>query len=160
MKNLIFIILFLSQIIIDQEWKLQESVPFKADRFVGVDSYKYLYWIKDNVLYKQEGESTYSFNNKLLGSIQSVDITNPFTVLVFYYQAQVVVVLDNKLNEIVRVDFSEMSDIMQVATIGNTGSKRLWIGNTTSQRLELFDYMNLNKDTISSSFYGDILEQE
>src|SRR5690625_7722664 len=94
MKNLIFIILLLSQITIAQEWKLQESVPLKADSFVGVDSYKYLYWIKDNVLYKQEGESTYSFNNKLLGSIQSVDITNPFTVLVFYYQAQVVVVLD------------------------------------------------------------------
>src|SRR5690625_6744754 len=71
MKNLIFIILLLSQITIAQEWKLQESVPLKADSFVGVDSYKYLYWIKDNVLYKQEGESTYSFNNKLLGSIQS-----------------------------------------------------------------------------------------
>ena len=159
MKNLIFIILFLSQITIAQEWKLQESVPFKADRFVGVDSYKYLYWIKDNVLYKQEGESTYSFNNKLLGSIQSVDITNPFTVLVFYYQAQVVVVLDNKLNEIERVDFSEMSDFMQVATVGNAGSKRLWIGNTASQRLELFDYRNMSQEALSSSFSGDILEQ-
>ena len=159
MRNLLFIILFLSQITTAQEWRLQESVPLRADTFVGVDSYKYLYWVKDNVLYKRDGKSTHSFNNKLLGNIRSVDITNPFTVLVFYYQAQVVVVLDNKLNEIERVDFSEMSDFMQVATVGNAGSKRLWIGNTASQRLELFDYKSISQEALSSSFSGDILEQ-
>ena len=159
MRSLIFIILFLSQITTAQEWKLEESVPLKADSFVGVDSYKNLYWVKNNVLYKQEEKKTYSFNNNLLGNIQSVDITNPFTVLVFYYQAQVVIVLDNKLNEIERVDFSKISEFMQVATVGNAGNRRLWIGNTATQRLELLDYRNMSQEAISSSFSGDILEQ-
>lgn len=159
MRNLLFIILVLSQVAIAQEWRLQESVPLKADSFVGVDSYNYLYWVKDNVLYKREGNNTYSFNNKLQGNIQSVDITNPFTVLVFYYQTQVVIVLDNKLNEIERVEFSNMPEFMQVATVGNAGSRRLWIGNTAMQRIELLDYRSMNVEALSSSFSGHILDQ-
>lgn len=159
MKNLLYIILFISQFTAAQEWRLEKSMPLIADSFVGIDSYNYLYWIKDNVLHKKEGKNAYSFSNNLLGNIQSVDLTNPLTILVFYYQSQTVIILDNKLNEIERVVFSQMPEFMQVATVGNAGSRQLWIGNTATQRLELLDYRSKNQEAISAIFNGDILEQ-
>lgn len=159
MKHILFILLFISQFAIAQNWQLQQSVPLDADNFIGVDSYDYIYWVKDNMLYKQEGNKIYTFNDTLLGSIQSVDLTNPLTVLVFYYQSQTVVVLDNKFNEIERVLFSQLPEFMDVETVGNAGSRRLWIGNTATQRLELLDYKNKNLQAISQSFVGEILEQ-
>lgn len=159
MKNLLLVLLFISQLVTAQNWVLQGSVPLKADSFVGVDSYNYVYWLEDNVLHKQEGKKAYSFSDNLLGRIQSVDITNPLTVLVFYYQSQTLVVLDNNLNEVERVAFSKMPEFMEVATVGNAGSRRLWIGNSATQRLELLDYRNKSFEAVSSSFSGDILEQ-
>lgn len=159
MKYILFTILFISQFAIAQKWQLQQSVPLEADNFIGVDSYSYTYWVMDNVLHKQERDIKYTFSDKLLGSIQSVDLTNPLSVLVFYYQSQTVVVLDNKFNEIDRVLFSQYPEFMEVETIGNAGSRRLWIGNTASQRLELLDYRSKNLEAISQSFTGEILEQ-
>ena len=159
MKNLFYIILFISQFTTAQEWRLQKSTPLIADSFMGIDSYNYLYWVQDNVLHKKEGKNAYSFSNNLLGNIQSVDITNPLTVLVFYYQSQTVIILDNKLNEIERVVFSQMPEFMQVTTVGNAGSRQLWIGNTATQRLELLDYRSKSQEAISAIFNGDILEQ-
>lgn len=159
MRRLLFLILFISQFAFSQDWYLQDSTPLNADEFVGVDSYNYTYWVKERVLYKQlEGES-FSFSDHQLGAIRFVDITNPLTVLVFYYDAQTVVVLDNKLNEIERVVFSRMPEYMEVATIGNAGNRRLWIGNTSTQRLELLDYRNKSQEAISQTFSGEILEQ-
>lgn len=159
MKNLLLILLFISQFATAQNWKLQGSLPLEADNFVGVDSYNYMYWLEDNVLHKNEGKKAYSFSDNLLGRIQSVDITNPLTVLVFYYQSQTVVVLDNNLNEVERVAFSKMPEFMEVATVGNAGSRRLWIGNSATQRLELLDYRNKSLEAVSPIFTGDILEQ-
>lgn len=159
MKYIFFTILFISQFATAQNWQLHHSVPLKADNFVGVDSYDYIYWMKDNVLHKQGEKKAYTFSNKLLGSIQSVDITNPLSVLVFYHQSQTVVVLDNKFNEIDKVQFSQLPEFMEVETVGNAGSKRFWIGNTASQRLELLDYRSENLQAISQTFSGEILEQ-
>src|SRR5699024_597183 len=104
------------QFAFSQDWYLQDSTPLNADEFVGVDSYNYTYWVKERILYKQlEGES-FSFSDHQLGAIRFVDITSPLTVLVFYYDAQTVVVLDNKLNEIERVVFSRMPEYMEVTT--------------------------------------------
>lgn len=159
MKNLLLILLFISQFATAQNWKLQGSLPLEADNFVGVDSYNYMYWVENNVLHKKLGKQTHSFSDNLLGRIQSVDLTNPLTVLVFYHQSQTVVVLDNNLNEVERVAFSRMPEFMEVTTVGNAGSRRLWIGNSATQRLELLDYRSKNQEAISAIFNGDILEQ-
>lgn len=159
MKNLLLILLFISQFATAQNWKLQGSLPLEADNFVGVDSYNYMYWVEDNVLHKKLGKQTHSFSDNLLGRIQSVDLTNPLTVLVFYHQSQTVVVLDNNLNEVERVAFSRMPEFMEVTTVGNAGSRRLWIGNSATQRLEILDYKNMTLEAVSPIFTGDILEQ-
>lgn len=159
MKSLLLILLFIAQFVNGQNWHLKQSIPLEADSFIGVDFYDYIYWMKNNVLYKQEGDKSYSFSDKLLGNIQSVDLTNPLTLLVFYYQSQTMVVLDNNFNEIDRVLFSSFPEFMEVETIGNAGSRKLWIGNTASQRLELLDYKNKNLEALSQSFSGEILDQ-
>lgn len=159
MKNIFYLFIFLPIVVFAQEWQLQKTIPLKADRFIGVDSYQHIYWIKGREVYKQLGEEVYSFSDTKLGGIHSVDITNPLTVLVFYYSSQTLVVLDNKFNEIDRIVFSKMPEFMDVMSVGNAGSRQLWIGNTATQRLEVFNYRNKHLEASSPIFSGEILQQ-
>lgn len=158
--NYIFLLITLfSQLAVAQDWQLESSKALNADTFIGVDTYDYTYWVKENTLHKQSGKESFTFRDNQLGAIHSVDITNPLSLLVFYYQSQTLVILDNKLNEMERIVFSRMPDFMEVSSVGNAGNNRLWIGNTSSQRLELLDYRRKSKEAISSFFSGEIIEQ-
>lgn len=157
MKYLLFILLFSTQFAFSQDWELKTSIPLEADRFIGVDKYKYRYWIKDNVLKKQVNGVVFNFSDRRLGKIQSVDIINPLSVYVFYQEAQTLVILDNKFNEVDRVVFSDIADFMEVLRIGNAGNRRLWVVNAATQRLEVLDYRSKRVSATSQSFVGDAI---
>jgi len=54
--------------------------------FINVDSQGNLYIVMDSYLYKYSltGEFQYSFTNFLLGTITSVDVSNPSKIMLFY----------------------------------------------------------------------------
>jgi len=130
-----------------------------ADRFVGIDSYNSTYVIKDMALNKKGNGQNYVFNDFQLGNITSVDIINPLKIVVFYEDVNTVLLLDNQLNEIERVNFSNLPEFINVSAATNASNNRLWIFNTDSQQLELFDYKNSRKTTVSQPFSGNLIQQ-
>ncbi len=155
---------FLSLILIatisfGQTVSLQKSTTVKADRFVGVDNYKNTYFIKDQVLHKTGEEGNFIFNDFQLGRINSVDIINPLKVVVFFQDTNTVVLLDNKLNEIQRINFNTLPQFMNVSTATNAGSNRLWVFNVGTQQLELFNYRSVVQTTVSQPIKGKLLSQ-
>lgn len=122
------------------ELSLENSTNLKTERFVGVDSYNSIYTIKGRTLFKTTANNTIEYAALSLGSIYDVDLINPLKITVFYKESNTVVILDNTLNEITRVNFSSLENPKNVSHATTAGDRRLWIFNSDFQQIELFDY--------------------
>ena len=80
-------------------------------------------------------------------------------VVVFYSEVSTIVFLDNRLNEIERINFNNLPFFLNGSAVTNAGNNRLWVFNIDSQQLELFDYRT-NRETIFSQPYeGELISQ-
>jgi len=122
--------------------KLQ-SLPLEVDQFIGVDNFKNTYFVKGTTLHKTGTRSDHQFTALQLGKVTSVDILNPLKITVFYESANTVVILDNTLTEITRVNFSTLENFRNINRATTASDRRIWIFNTDLQQLEIFDYSNL-----------------
>lgn len=129
------------------------SYSLKADAFYGKDDFKSMYYSIGDVLYKK-GEINVEFYDISLGSITTVDITNPLQVVVFYRDTQTVIFLDNRFNETLRIALSEIKPYRFIEHVKLAGERRLWLINQDEKLLELYDYANdriVFKSTIINS---------
>ncbi len=156
MRALLLMVLFISSISFSQELKSEGTFKLEVDKFIGVDSYQNTYFIKDQVLHKEGPLGEFVFHNYQFGPITSVDIINPLKVLVFYQEVNTALFLDNRLNEIERINFNELPEFLNISAAGNAGNNLIWIFNIDSQQLELYDYRNQRKTIVSQPFDGEI----
>ena len=148
MKKLLFIFFFFivfiknasSQDIIPMAL---DSVSIKADKFFGFDGYKNYYFIKDNVVIKKSSTGTMQFQDLSLGEVTKVDI-----LIVFYENFNTIVVLDNQMNEVDRINLSERSSSIVITAVGVADQDKLWLFNSVDQKLALYD--------LKSKFYQEI----
>jgi len=119
---------------------LVSSKEFKTETFVGLDSFDSVYHIENNTLYKLNELSNVNYSNLQLGKIIDVNIFNTLKILVFYKNFNTVIVLDNRLAEIFKIDFNSLSPFKNVSHISAGFDNTLWLFNTEKQQLELFDY--------------------
>lgn len=69
---------------------------------VEVDRFGNIYLIKDNVVAKYDADMNFlcAYDNYPAGSMSSLDVSNPFKVIVFYSEFNKLMYLDNKLSEL------------------------------------------------------------
>ena len=149
MKYFVLIIVLCIQTAIGQGYNKTTQTPLSASQFIGYDSYDNFYTITDQVLSKENATQGYKFTDFQLGNITSVDIINPFNVVVFYAQTNTVILLDNKLSLIEQINFNLLEDIANISSVSNAGGNKLWLFNADSQQLELYNYRNNTKNSIS-----------
>lgn len=159
MKYYFLLLLLCFQFGIAQSLTLESKVPFVADKFIGLDNYKNTYFIKDRVINKQGKEGNFKFNDLQLGRITSVDIINPLKVVAFFQDTNTVVLLDNKLSEIERINFNNLPQFLNVSTASNAGSNSLWLFNVDTQQLELYNYGSKLQTVVSQPFGGKLISQ-
>ena len=126
----------------------KEFVALNATEFIGFDSFKNYFYIKDNVIYKKTDVELLQYQNLALGKITKVDILNPLKVIVFYEEFNSVIILDNFLNEIQKIEFSNLETPVVTSAMGISGQNKLWLFNTLNQQIGLYDlttnqYQNL-----------------
>lgn len=158
MKHLFFLFFF-TQLVLGQEFTAVTKTPLVASSFIGIDSYQNSYFVKDRVLHKEGPDGSFVFNDLQLGNITSADIINPLKIVLFYEDTNTVVLLDNKLNAIERINFNTLPEFINVSTATNAGNNRLWIFNIDTQQLELYNYRDQRKVTVSQPFAGKLLAQ-
>lgn len=117
-----------------------EEFPLEAERFLGIDDYNSLYYVKGNTLFKKDDRQLYQFAALQLGPIAEVDLINPLKITLFYKDANTVLILDNTLSEIKRLSFTNIENFRNVSHTTTANDRRFWIFNTDTQRLEVFDY--------------------
>lgn len=138
--------------------KLISQRPISTEKFIGVDEYGNTYIQTKNVFYKLEKDKKYQFTDLQLGKLTAVDIINPLRITLFYRDMNTVVVVDNRLNEITRINFNTLANFRTVLFARTAKNNSLWIFNTDLQQLELFDYQNQKVTSHSPPFSEEITD--
>ena len=149
MKRIAFILLLCLQSAASQSYVKTNQSPLSVSQFIGYDSYDSMYTITDMVLRKENTSGEFLFTDFQLGNITSVDIINPFNVVVFYADTNTAILLDNKLSLIEQINFNLLADVANISSVSNAGGNKLWLFNADSQQLELYNYRNNTKNIIS-----------
>ncbi|TDW49751.1 hypothetical protein EV144_102174 [Flavobacterium sp. 270] len=125
-------------------------IAIDADEFLGYDSFGYSYQIKNNVFSKMKGNESWEYKNISLGRIAKVDLQNPLKIVLFYEDFNTVILLDNQLNKITEINFSQNNIPIVVTFIGMSAQNQLWIYNALNQQIGLFDYLKNEYKTVST----------
>ena len=135
----------------------QTSFEFiEADEYVGTDAFGYKYFIKNAVLFKIKKEENFQYKNIALGKISRVDIQNSLKIILFYENFNTVIILDNQLNEIEKISFSENSKNIIANAAGISTFNCLWVFNSLNQQIGLYDYLKKDYKIITVPITGDI----
>lgn len=165
MKNLL-LLLFISHFscLIAQDQKIQATTisvqKTDADFLVGWDGLENSYYIKNNVFYKKHKTEIWEYKNPSLGTISKIDIQNPLKIVLFYGDFNTIVTLDNQLNETQKINFSECEIPILVKATGISSQNKLWIYNSLSQKIGLFDYLKKTYETITPPIKGNLKHYE
>lgn len=122
----------------------QSDTQLACDIFLGFDNQKSIYSLKNNILTKNSDGITYQYNNLSLGKITNVDFQNPLQIVIFYKNFNTVVLLDNQLNEIKKIDFNLKSTPINLEAVALSSQNQIWIYDSISSKIGLY---NVNTDT-------------
>ncbi len=114
-----------------------------ADKFISKDNFNSTYIIKDNSLIKITALDTLRYSNFQLGNNLEVNTFNPLKINLFYSNFNTVIILDNRLAEIAKVDFNTIPEYKNISHITTGFDNTIWVFNQDFQQLELFDFKTL-----------------
>ena len=109
-------------------FKVIDSIP-KEIRWMETDAMQNLYLVEDEhsiLKYSADAQLLYRFNVNDLGSITSINVQNPFYILVYYSDYNTLIVLDRTLSEVRRQDLTDLG-IEQIQVIGMASDNNIWI---------------------------------
>lgn len=143
MKHLLYFFLLVSYSIVSQE-RIEtifiKDSDFKDEKLIAIDNFETIYFSNKNTLHKKDATKTITYNNLQLGYLESTNTFNPLKINLFYKDFNSVIILDNRLSEIFKIDFNTISEYKNVSHISTGHDNTIWIFNQDTQQLELFDY--------------------
>jgi hypothetical protein len=92
-------------------------------------------FITDNQL----GKNQFSYYDSSLGAPASIDVSDPFAILLFYPEYGTVVVLDRTLSEVSRIDSFSLENIRQPEALARASNRGIWVFDSWDYRLKLLD---------------------
>ncbi len=118
-----------------------KKTKLNIETLVGIDNFETSYYINNNELIKTEKDIVlYTYSNIQLGKITSVNIFNPLKINLFYKDFNTVVILDNRLTEIIRIDFNRLQPFRNITHISIRNDNTIWLFNQNTQELENYNY--------------------
>lgn len=143
MKHFLYFIFFLAFFGFSQEnteTNQMESTDIELDSLITIDDFGTIYYTKKDVFFKKMPKQALAYNNLQLGQLYSADAFNSLKINLFYKDFNTVVILDNRLAEIFKIDFNTVSPYKNVSHVSAGFDNSIWIFNQDLQKLELFDY--------------------
>ncbi|GAA4240376.1 hypothetical protein [Winogradskyella damuponensis] len=120
---------------------LKDSIKIETKAIFGIDNFGTLYYTTENNSFnKKTKDTTITYANFQLGEITSANTFNPLKISLFYKDFNTVIILDNRLAEISKVDFNTIHPYKSASFVSSGFDNSLWIFNQDYQYLELYDY--------------------
>ncbi|KAB1067901.1 hypothetical protein F6U93_08655 [Tamlana haliotis] len=147
MRFIKIILFFISAITYGQkpvEAELVKTSDLNAQSLISIDNFGTVYYVSNHVFHKKDLTKTITFSNLQLGDLFDADTFNPLKMKLFYKDFNTVIILDNRLAEIYKIDFNQITPYKNVSQISTGYDNTIWIFNQDLQQLELFDYKTKN----------------
>ncbi len=138
--------------------KLFKSLDFPSDYIVAVDNFGTTYYTTNNTFYKKTKDNTLSYNNLQLGDLFSINTFNPLKINLFYRDFNTVIILDNRLAEVHKMDFNSIQPYKNITHISSGFDNTLWVFNQDTQQLELYNYKNNTTKARSLPIQSNVLD--
>ena len=109
-----------------------KKTDFTADVFVSTNNFETTFYVLDNVFFKNSKEIKgldIGYSNFQLGNITSANTFNPLKINVFYRDFNTVLILDNRLAEIFKIDFNAISEYKNVSHVSTGSDNTIWVFN-------------------------------
>lgn len=117
------------------------KIELNVETLVGIDNFETTYFITNNELFKTDNaEILANFSNIQLGKITTANTFNPLKINLFYKYFNTVVILDNRLSEMFRIEFNTIQPFKDITHITTGIENTIWLFNQTTQQLENYDY--------------------
>ena len=117
------------------------KTKLNIETLVGVDNFETSYYINNNELLKTENDKILStYSNIQLGHISSANTFNPLKINLFYKNFNTVIILDNRLTEMFKIDFNTLQPFRDITHISTGNDNTIWLFNQNTQQLENYDY--------------------
>jgi hypothetical protein len=161
MKQLFIALLFFSASLFSQESvdaHLTKSTEISLQSIVGIDNFGIIYLINDNVFHKIDKEKDVTYSNVQLGNITSANAFNSLKINLFYKNFNTIIILDNRLAEVYKIDFNTIQPYKNVSHVSTGYDNTLWIFNIDLQQLELFDYKANNVRVVTMPVQSNVLD--
>lgn len=133
-----------------------ETKELENKTYIGFDGLGNNYYIKENVLIKQNESQVWEYKNVSLGKITSVDYVNPLKIVVFYEDFNTIITLDNQLNEIQKLNLFDIDNTIFASKVGLAAQDQFWIYNSLTQQIMLFDYLKNTSKTVGNPIQESI----
>ena len=135
-----------------------KKLKSRQETLISIDNFNTSYSLTDNTLIKETIDHTFNYTNIQLGSISSANTFNPLKISVFYRDFNTVVILDNRLAEIFKIDFNTNTNYKNVSHISTGNDNTIWVYNQDTQQLELFDYKTNKSKVFTLPILNNVLD--
>jgi len=78
------------------------------------------------IKYSSEGKEIFRFTNNTLGELTHIDVTNPFTLLLYYPDFMTIYTLDRTMNKSGEFSLFDLN-LTNVETVGMSNNNNVWI---------------------------------
>ena len=109
-------------------YELIKKIDINA-KWMATDKLQQLYIItteNEVIKYSPEGIELFRFSNNTLGDLTHIDITNPFSVLLYYPDFLTIYTLDRTLNKTGEFNLLDLN-LTDVETVGMSNDNNVWL---------------------------------
>lgn len=85
------------------------------------------------------GQTMNEFYDSSLGLPDQVDVTNPFSIILYYQDYGQIVILDRTLSELSRIDLFATEGLQQPGALARANDNQIWVYDTWNYQLKLLD---------------------
>ena len=160
-RQLLFVFIFTNFIFSQEKFYLKNIDQIKNDdsfRLVSVDNLGELYFLEGNNLRKGEN---HIFSDSSIGLLSKVDFYNNFMLKLWYSNFNTLVILDNFLNEITRVNFNEISSLFEISDISSANENNVWVFDESVMRIKKFNFFKkMFIDNIETQIDGNLIDMK
>ena len=136
--------------------KIESSKYENNFRLLKVDDMGNKYYLDNNKFLKK---NNLSFSDLSMGLISKADLYNPLKIKIWYLDFNTLVILDNFLNEITRVNFNETSTFNEINNISSANENTVWVYDELDMTIKKFDFFKkIFVEQVETKIDGSFIE--